>query len=865
MVQKSETKEDQIAHLSPGMKQFLAVKQQYPDCLVLFRMGDFYETFYDDAKLASQVLDITLTKRGTIVPVPLAGIPYHALEPYLAKLIKNNIKVVIVEQTEDPKKAKGLVKRDVVRIVTPGTIIESALLNEKSNNYILAFTLMANFKVAIAYTDLSTGEFITTEVEQEKAIAEIMRINPTEVLHPESLLESELLKQIKTRKIFTNHYNDRYFQEEIAHQTICNHFEILGIDCFEFQNKKGCIASSGALLSYLIATQKTSLKHISKISYHQTQKYMILDETTLRNLEITQNITDNSIKTTLLECLDKTITPLGSRLLRRWLVNPLVDKIEIDERLAAVEELSQKSILINDLQENLKSIRDIERLIARVNYGNANARDLIALKISIEMLPIIENLLNQCKSNLLQLKYNKTEMNQLLELLQIAVKEEPPQTIREGNIIKRGYHAELDELHTIRINSKEYIAQLEEKEKQRTGIKSLKIGFNNVFGYYIEITKLNLHLAPAEYIRKQTTANGERYITPELKEYEDKVLHAEEKIFELEYQLFQAICKTVIEKTIQLQEVAELIAKIDVLQAFGANAINQHYCKPTIIDKNNTQENNNNNNSSCNSKYFDLKLIESRHPVIEKIQEQFIPNDIILTKEERFFVITGPNMAGKSTIMRQVALITIMAHIGSFVPCKSAEISIIDRIFTRVGAYDDLAHGQSTFMVEMTETASIVNNATENSLIIMDEIGRGTSTFDGVSIAWSVAEYIINQIKAKTMFATHYHVLSKLEKHHGVKNYNIAVKELDDNIIFLHKLISGGTDKSYGIHVAKLAGMPHEIIEKAKEIQFKLEEEDTMKEKLVIEKRITETKTNGKIIEEIEFTKIKQKTLFDIQ
>lgn len=843
---QQNTKEDNAVHLSPGMKQFLAVKNKYPDCLVLFRMGDFYETFYDDAKLASQVLGITLTKRGTVVPVPLAGIPFHALDQYLAKLVRNNIKVVIVEQIEDPKKAKGLVKRDVVRIVTPGTIIESSILNEKNNNYIAAINLIENNIIAIAYADLSTGEFFTTEVEQEKALLEIIRINASEVIYPESIEKAVLIQEMKNRKIFISSFSDREFLVQSAYKTICDHFNIISLQCFGIDNKNGAISCSGALLQYLMQTQRTSLKHINKISYIATQNFMILDETTINNLELVKNFRDGTMKTTLLECLDATVTPLGSRLLKKWILNPLLNKEIISQRLLAVEALFHKNLILQDLREILSNIKDIERLIGRINYGNANARDLIGLKASLDNIPEIKNILKEFKEELLLINYNESEINEIIELISTAIKEDPSLSIREGNIIKRGFHQELDELHTIRTNSKEYIAQLEEKERSRTGIKSLKIGFNNVFGYYIEITKLNAHLAPQEYIRKQTTANGERYITPELKEYEDKVLHAEEKIAALEYEMFQDIINKISQKTITIQKLAQTIAQLDVIQAFAYNAINYNYVKPAVSDD------------------FSVDLIDSRHPIIERIEQQFISNNIAMNENERFFVITGPNMAGKSTVMRQVALITIMAQIGSFVPCKSAVISIVDRIFTRVGASDDLARGQSTFMVEMTETASIVNNATEKSLIIMDEIGRGTSTFDGVSIAWSVAEFINNKIKAKTLFATHYHVLTKLEKYHGIKNYNIAVKEIDDNIIFLHKLIEGGTDKSYGIHVAKLAGMPDAIIEKAREIQFKLEEDDSMKDKLVIERKITESRKEGKVVEEIELIKVRQKTLLDI-
>ncbi|MBT4540939.1 DNA mismatch repair protein MutS [Candidatus Woesearchaeota archaeon] len=890
------------SNLTPAMQQFVFFKEKYPDCLILFRMGDFYEMFYDDAKLASKVLNITLTKRGTKNPVPLAGIPYHALDNYLAKLIRAGVKCAICEQIENPKFAKGIVKRDVIRVVTPGTIIDNGLLPDKANNYLMSLFFSMDIvenqsksiksydpikemknAVGISVVDLSTGEFLTTEVTYDKVMTEINRLGPAEIIFPSTQINNSIIKELKQQNYYLNEYEDRFYFYDIAYKTAKEQFNVLNLEGYGIENKKLSIASTGALISYLKETQKTSLTHINKVKYFSTQEFMILDKSTIMNLEIVHNIRDNSTKDTLLDVVDKTYTPMGARLLRKWLLNPLLDIETINQRLNAVDYLFRNLLVRQELKEILEKVKDIERLVSRVNYGNANARDLIALKMSIEVMPELKRVFEEADKKYLENKFLKkiSEINDLKEvfgLIDFSIKEDPPLSVNDGGIIKPGYNNELDEFRDICINGRKYIKDIENREREKTGIKSLKVGFNRVFGYFIEITKANLHLLPKDvngnlnYIRKQTMANAERFITEELKVYEEKILGAEEKIKALELKLFTEICQNIIEKTKEVQEASDFISKIDVFLSFANVGSENNYCKPAVDYK------------------FALKLEESRHPVIEKIEKVYIPNDVFIGKDNQMMIITGPNMSGKSTVMRQVALTTLMAQIGCFVPATKAEIGVVDRIFTRVGAHDDLTHGQSTFMVEMNETATILNNATDKSLIIMDEIGRGTSTFDGVSIAWSVAEYINEKIKAKTMFATHYHVLTKLEKLEGVKNYHIAVQESNtrdingqhkEELIFLRKLQEGGTDKSFGVHVAKLAGMPKEVIEKAKEIQYKLEVADNMRDKIIVEKKSKKIKkdiekeeifdskerTNYKketTDDLVEFTKLRQKRLIDL-
>jgi len=813
-------------NLTPGMKQYREVKTAYPDCLVMLRMGDFYEMFYEDAITASRELEITLTARGQGEKrAPLAGVPFHALETYLSRLIKKGHKVAIVEQLEDPKKAKGLVKRGLVRIVTPGTIIESNLLNEKENNYLLALTSSGNLgeEYALAFCDLSTGEFFTETVQSTSALLnEIARLNPSECLIPESLkVNSELVSNLKARGSCVNSLEDDHFRPEPARKLLLEHFRLQNLDSFGLEDKKMNLGVSGALLKYLLETQKNELTHLKKISFSSRDK-MILDANTLRNLELIKNFRDGTEKSTLLSILDKTVTASGSRLIKKWIKEPLLSIKAINQRLKAIEELNQSVIVREELIELLQKTYDLERLISRVNYGNANPRDLLSLKQSLFQIPLIKEKLSQSNnenhSELLAEISKFPELLPIAELIESAIKEEAPLTLREGGMIKENYNSGLNQLLAIKKNSKRYLQELEQKEKEKTGITTLRIGFTQVFGYFIEVTRKNIHLVPQNYIRKQTTANSERYITEELKIEEERILGAEEKIVELEYNLFQDIIKKIAEKTIEIQDSATKLAVLDLICSLAKVALENNYCQPKLVEEK------------------VIQLRKSRHPVIEKLENSFVANDIILMPEE-MIIITGANMSGKSTLQRQVALTILMAQMGSYVPAEEAVLGIVDRIFTRVGASDDLSSGQSTFMLEMTETAAILNHATSNSLIILDEIGRGTSTFDGVSIAWSVAEHIYHQIKAKTLFSTHYHVLNKLaEKFSKIKNYNLATKEIKGEIIFLYKLVQGSADQSFGVHVAKLAGLPYQVIQRAEEIQTILEKDDEMIRKIKAKK-----------------------------
>ena len=795
-----------MIQLTPGMQQYMKIKNANPDCIILFRMGDFYETFFEDAKTVARELEITLTSRGKgEFKAPLAGLPYHALDPYLAKLVKKGYKVGIVEQIEDPKKAKGLVKRDLVRIITPGTVVESLILEQGSNNYILSF-VKDNDEFSISFCDLSTGEFLTTRLNLDQFLNELKRINPAEIIFPMSLEESEFILNLKKDHLI-NSYDDRFFYHEKAMEVLNNHFKTLNLDGFGIQDKL-MQSSSGALLSYLKNTQQNALTHINKIQKYELNNYMYLDNATIRNLELLNNIILQSENSTLLGVLDKTKTPMGKRLIKRWIISPLIDKDAIQNRLDSVEELKENIFLRSDFNNSLQNVYDIERLIARVAYGNANPKDLVALKQSLTFLPKIKELLEKTKSFELQKISKIPDLEMARKKIQDAIKDEPNTIIREGNIIRNGYNSELDELRELTHNTKKYLTELEERERQRSGIKSLKINYNRVFGYYIEITKSNLHLVPEDYIRKQTQVNSERFITEELKEKESKILGAEERIFELEQELFFKLLEDLKQYVPQIQLASKIIAKLDCFISFAIVSEVNNYCKPSF------------------NSYGILEINSSRHPVIEAFSNiDFITNSCNLNNDKRTMIITGPNLAGKSTYLRQIALICLMAQIGCFVPAKSVNLPTIDRIFSRIGAYDDLVHGQSTFMVEMSETANILNNATKNSLVILDEIGRGTSTYDGVSLAWAIAEYLNNKIQAKTLFATHYHHLNKMEQmFKGIKNYNIAIEETNDRIIFLRKIIEGGTDKSYGIQVAKLAGVPEAVVNSAKRIMNLIEE-----------------------------------------
>jgi DNA mismatch repair protein MutS len=818
------------SNLTPAMKQFVAVKKKYPDCLVLFRMGDFYETFYNDAITASRDLEITLTSRGKgEKKAPLAGIPYHALDNYLARLVKKGHKVAIVEQVENPKEAKGLVKRDVVRVVTPGTIIESSILDSKSNNYLSSLYVKGD-KFSLALCDISTGEFLVSENKDVSTLSnEIIKFAPKECIIPLTLMVNhDVMDILKKSGVFITDYDDRYFQYDNSFRKLTTQLDVTSLDGFGIQNTSTAINASGALLYYIQDTQFSSLNYINKISLIHHNYFMTLDSSTLRNLELLKNIKDNTSRGSLLSVLDKTVTSMGSRLIKKWIVEPLLDVININHRLDAVEFLKKNTMLREELISILKGVTDIERLISRVNYGSANARDLISLKVSLIHIPFVCKHLrpalcdgeNKFLSDICAID----DFTELINLLNSSIMDDPPLTLRDGNMIKHDFNQDLKQLYDIKINGKKYIQNIEAEEKAKTGIKSLKIGFNRVFGYFIEVSKSNSHLVPENYVRKQTRVNSERYITESLKEQESAILGAQEKIDALEYEIFQDILKKVAFYTQQIQDTSKKVATLDVLLSFAKVSAENNYIKPLVEDSN------------------AIYIQNSRHPVVEQLEKNFVPNTITLNNYE-IMVITGPNMAGKSTVLRQIALNVLMAQIGCFCAASEAEIGVVDRIFTRVGAYDDLTMGQSTFMVEMIEAANILNNATNKSLIILDEIGRGTSTFDGVSLAWSIVEYIYNRIKAKTMFATHYHILNKLEtQYERVKNYNIAVKENDEEIIFLHKLILGGTDKSYGIHVAKIAGLPKEILDRARNIQAELEEEDEMMKKINA-KRFIEQKT----------------------
>jgi DNA mismatch repair protein MutS len=808
-----------MVKLTPGMQQYMEVKNANPDCIILFRMGDFYETFFEDAKTIARELEITLTARGKgETKAPLAGIPYHAIEPYLAKLVKKGYKVGIVEQTEDPKKAKGLVKRELIRIITPGTIIDSSILEKNKNNYVLCI-YENEVDYSVTFCDLSTGEFLVSSIEKKNLLDELKRINPSEIIFPSSYNNLKLIHDIKQEGYILSEFEDRFFYYEKAYETLKNHFEVLNLEGFGIRSKS-IINCAGALLSYLKETQLNSLTHINKISHYLNNDFMFLDSATIRNLELIHNIIHKNEESTLLSLIDKTTTPMGKRLIKKWLLSPLIIKEKIQKRLDSVEELKEKMILRQDLKENLRKIYDIERLIGRVAYGNANPKDLVAIGNSLKYLPKIKLKLEETKTSLLNELSSIPDLSEPEELIKTAIKDEPPITIREGNIINEGYNQELDQLRELSIDAKTYLAEIEEKEKERTKIKSLKIRYNKIIGYFIEVTKSNLSLVPPEYIRKQTQLNCERFVTEELKDLEEKIIGAQERIYELEFELFNGVLEKLSEYTTKIQECAKNLAVIDCIISLSQIAQEKSYTKPSFNDSN------------------IIELSNSRHPVIEEFSEiDFISNDCKLTEKQRTMIITGPNMAGKSTFLRQVALISLLAQIGSFVPAKYANLIIVDRIFSRIGAYDDLVNKQSTFMVEMNETANILNNATDKSLVIIDEIGRGTSTFDGVSLAWSIAEYLNNNIKCKTLFATHYHHLNNMSSQfEGIKNYNISVEETEDSIIFLRKIIEGGTDKSYGIQVAKLAGLPKEVINKAKEIMKKIELEDEISKKITQEK-----------------------------
>ena len=815
-----------MAEFSPMMQRYLETKEQYKDCILFYRLGDFYEMFFDDAIIAARELEITLTGKdcGQEERAPMAGVPHHAAEIYISRLIAKVYKVAICEQLEDPKTAKGIVKRGVIKVVTPGTIIDSNMLEERKNNYIMSI-YKTGIYFGISVCDISTGEFYSAEIKDQQnfplLLDELARYNPSELVINSMMADcQEEISKIKERfDCYITRFQDKFFNSKI--DTLNLRFNIVDTSNKTIENLKDktlAIPPINALLAYIEQTQMTTLDHLNKITIYQISKYMSLDINARRNLEITEKMRDKSKKGTLLWVLDKTSTSMGGRMLRRWLNDPLIDTLEINNRLNAVKILKNDMILRGDITENLKKVYDIERLAGKMAYGNANARDMITLKNSLEKLPDLKQVLSNIKESIMleEIYQNIDELKDIHDLIEKAIVDDPPMTIKDGGIIKIGYDEEIDKLKTATTEGKNWIVNLEAEEREKTGIKNLKVGFNKVFGYFIEVTKSYLSQVPDRYVRKQTLTNAERYITEDLKNLENQILGAEEKVVNLEYNAFIEIREEIAKNIKRLQSTAMAVSELDVLTSFAQVAEDLNYCMPQVD----------------NSGIIDIKA--GRHPVIEKMlgAGSFVDNDTYLDKDEnRLSIITGPNMAGKSTYMRQVALITLMAQVGSFVPASEAHIGVVDKIFTRVGASDDLSMGQSTFMVEMMEVATILKEATSNSLVILDEIGRGTSTYDGLSIAWAVAEYIADKEKcgAKTLFATHYHELTELENQSdGIKNYSIAVKEKGEDIIFLRKIVRGGTDESYGIHVARLAGVPKVVTQKANEFLRNIEKKNVL-------------------------------------
>ncbi|HFE9701558.1 TPA: DNA mismatch repair protein MutS [Clostridium perfringens] len=802
--------------LTPMMRQYFEIKENYKDCILFFRLGDFYEMFFEDAETAARELELVLTGRdcGLEKRAPMCGIPFHASNSYIGRLVAKGYKVAICEQVEDPKFAKGIVKRDVIKVITPGTYTDSSFVEETKNNYIMTiYADLERNRCSLAITDISTGDFLATEGELEKGVIldEISKFNPKEIILLDSL-DQELIKDITlTTPALISRKPIEYFEEKFE--------EVLNAQFGEKSNSLSLMIkkSSNALVKYILDTQKISLTNINDIEVYSLVDFMTIDLSSRRNLELTENLREKSKKGSLLWVLDKTETSMGSRMLRRWIEEPLVNKEKITLRLNAVEELFNDLSLNDSLKEALHDIYDIERILGKISNKNANAKDLIALKTSIGKIPNVKGIIENCTSSLLKnYHHNLDDLRDIYDLLEKSIKEDPSLTLKDGDLIKDGFNSEIDELRLAKTNGKDWISSLENREREFTGIKSLKVGFNKVFGYYIEISKANYSSIPeGRYIRKQTLANAERFITPELKEIEEKLLGASEKLCSLEYDIFLDIRNEVENHIDRLKTTAKIIAELDCISNLAFVALENDFIKPEINEDGET------------------KIENGRHPVVEKVipKGEFIPNDTIINKDDnQLLIITGPNMAGKSTYMRQVAIITLMCQIGSFVPASKANISVVDKIFTRIGASDDLAGGKSTFMVEMWEVSNILKNATENSLVLLDEVGRGTSTYDGLSIAWSVIEYICKNknLRCKTLFATHYHELTKLEGEiHGVRNYSVAVKEVDNNIIFLRKIIEGGADQSYGIEVAKLAGIPDEVINRAKEILETLEMESS--------------------------------------
>ncbi|MCI8820933.1 MAG: DNA mismatch repair protein MutS [Lachnospiraceae bacterium] len=838
------------------MQQYMKTKEEYKDCILFYRLGDFYEMFFDDAKIVSKELELTLTGKncGLEERAPMCGVPFHAVDGYLSRLVSRGYKVAICEQMEDPALAKGLVKREVIRVVTPGTNLNVQALDESRNNYIMSIVYVSD-RFGISFADVTTGDYFVTEVDSvRKLLDEICKFSPREIVCNEALVMSGIdTEELKERLGITLYSLENwYFDDELCRRGLLEHFQVKSIEGLGVGDLGCGVIAAGALLRYLTETQKTSLSHLTRLQPYVSGNFMLIDSSSRRNLELVETLREKQKRGSLLWVLDKTKTAMGARMLRSFLEQPLIDPEEIERRLAALEELNSHLITREELREYLSPIYDLERLIGRISYQTANPRDLIAFKTSLGMLPHLKTLLSELESPLLlEIQEDLDDLQDLYDLIERSIQEEPPITIRDGNMIRDGYHEEVDRFRKAKTEGRSWLAQIETKERERTGIKNLRIKFNKVFGYYLEVTNSYKELVPEDYIRKQTLTNAERYITPELKELEDTILGAEEKLTALEYELFTGIRDQIAAQVLRIQRTAKAVARLDVFTALAYVADKNHYVRPKI------------------NRRGRIQIQNGRHPVVEQMLpgNLFIANDTCLDNDSnRISIITGPNMAGKSTYMRQTALIVLMAQVGSFVPAEQADIGIVDRIFTRVGASDDLASGQSTFMVEMNEVSNILRNATADSLLILDEIGRGTSTFDGLSIAWAVIEHIADRklLGAKTLFATHYHELTELEgTMEGVNNYCIAVKEKGDDIVFLRKIVKGGADRSYGIQVAKLAGVPDSVIQRAKELVEELSQADiSVKAKHIAQESRTKTKQKGrqKKYDEVDLEQI---SLFD--
>ena len=845
-----------MAGYSPMMQHYLETKEQYKDCILFYRLGDFYEMFFDDAIAVSKELELTLTGKdcGQEERAPMCGIPFHAAENYITRLVLNGYKVAICEQMEDPKKAKGIVKREVIKVVTPSTNLSAQSLDETRNNYLCGIVYLGE-KIGVSFIDYTTGDYFVTELENgSELIDELNKFVPSEIIVNEYFNMSGIDISFVVEKlgISVSALDNWYFDEDTCNNKLLSHFKLTTLDGLGLKDYSVGIISAGAVLLYLYETQKNDLMHITSLAPYTTGKYMLIDSSSRRNLELVETLREKQKRGSLLWVLDKTKTAMGARTLRSMLEQPLINKASIEDRLNGIEELNNNAIDREEIREYLNPIYDLERLMTKISCKSANPRDLIAFRNSLEMIPYIKNIMGTFKSNLFKEAFEKMDdLQDLYQLVNNAIVDDPPIAMRDGGIIKEGYSEEADKLRKAKTEGKEWLAQLEEREKQNTGIKNLKIKYNKVFGYYLEVTNSFKNLVPVNWVRKQTLTNAERYTTEELKKLEDVILGAEDKLYSLEYDLFAEVREIIAGEVLRIRNTAKAIAMIDVFSSLSVVAQQNGYVRPKINEKG----------------IIDIK--NGRHPVVEKMinNDMFVANDTYLDNSaNRVSIITGPNMAGKSTYMRQTALIVLMAQVGSFVPASSADVGIVDRIFTRVGASDDLASGQSTFMVEMTEVANILRNATQKSLLILDEIGRGTSTFDGLSIAWAVVEYIANTkiLGAKTLFATHYNELTELEGTlDGVNNYCIAVKECGDEIVFLRKIVKGGADKSYGIQVAKLAGVPDTVIERAKKLVAELSDADiSQKAKDIAQYSKKKEKMNEqyKKVDELE---VKQMTLFD--